>query len=52
MHQYQERAVDRKTDGKTLCKGDMGSVLLREEDVLVRKKWNNDIHKHSGDPRS
>ena len=28
MHQFQEREVDRKPDGKTLCKGDMGSVLL------------------------
>ena len=28
MHQFQERDVDRKPDGKTLCKGDMGSVLL------------------------
>ena len=29
----------------------MEIVMLKEEDVLDRTKWRNDIHNHSGDPR-
>ena len=28
----------------------MESVGRKEEDVLDRTKWKNDIHNHSGDP--
>ena len=41
MHQYQER---RRGKQKTLCKGHMENVGLREEDVMDSTMWNNDIH--------
>ena len=39
------------TRWKDLCKRYMESAGLKEEDVLDRTKWKNDIHHHSGDPR-
>ena len=43
MHEYQERdgEEDRKPGGKTECKSDMESVVLKEADVLDRTKWKN-----------
>ena len=40
----------RKPGGKTR-KRDMESVGLKEEDVLDRTNWENDIQDHSGDSR-
>ena len=40
-----------KTRWKDSCKRDMESVWLKEEDVLDRVKWKNDIQYHSGEPR-
>ena len=36
---------------KDLCKGDMESVGLKEEDARERTKWKNHIQFHSSDPR-
>ena len=36
---------------KHSCKRNMESIGSKEEDVLDRTKWKNDIHNHSGDPR-
>ena len=33
------------------CKREMGSMGLKEKDILDTTKWKNDIHDHSGDPR-
>ena len=40
-----------KTMWKDWCKSDMESVELKEEDVLDRAKWENDIRSHAGAPR-
>ena len=40
-----------KTSWKDSCKRDVESVRLKEEYVLDRTKWKNDIQNHSGDPR-
>ena len=40
-----------KTRCKDSCKRDPESLGLKEEDVLDRTKWKNDIQNHSGDPR-
>ena len=40
-----------KTRWKDSCKRDMVSVGLKEEDVLDRTMWKNDIQYHSGGPR-
>ena len=47
-HQYQERHIeeDRKPGGKTRVR-DMESVWLKEEGILDRTKWNNDIHNNT-----
>ena len=39
-----------KARWKNSCKRDREGIGLKEEDVLDRKKWKNDIHIHSGDP--
>ena len=39
------------TGGKTCVKEIWKSVGLKEEVLLDRIKWKNDIHNHSGDPR-
>ena len=45
-------SIKKETDGRQKQGGrDMESVGLKEEDVLDRTKWKNDIHNHSGDPR-
>ena len=36
---------------ESVIKIDMESVVLKEEDVLDRTNWTNDIQNHSGDPR-
>ena len=52
MHWSRKRQRGRqKTRWKDLCKREMESVGLKEEDVLDRTKWKNDIQYHSGDPR-
>ena len=53
MHPYQERdgEEDRKPGGKTRVKEIYGKCGLKEDDVLDRTKWKNDIHYHYGDPR-
>ena len=54
MHQHQERDEDedRKPGGKTRVKAIfMERLGLKEEDVLDRTKWKNDIQNHSGDLR-
>ena len=39
-----------KTGWKDSCKRVVESVGLKEEDVLDRTKWKNDILNHTGDP--
>ena len=40
-----------QTGWKDSCKRGRESVGLKEEDVLDRTKWKNDIQYHSSDPR-
>ena len=49
---YQERDGEEgiQPGGKTGAKR-YGKCVVKEEDVLDRTKWNNDIHNHSVDPR-
>ena len=47
----ERRRGRQKTRWKDSCKRYMESVWLKEEDVLDRTKWKNDIQYHSGDPR-
>ena len=36
---------------KDSCKRDMESVGLKDEEVLDKTMWKNDIQNHFGDPR-
>ena len=49
--QGKRRRRRQTTRWKDSCKRDMESAGLKEDDVLDRTKWRNDIHNHSGDPR-
>ena len=46
-----KRQRQKKPGGKTCVKEIWKVWSLKEEDVLDRTKWKDDIHNHSGDTR-